>query len=62
MWNTNKKGTAAVQVLRNGPTYEHYASQQNGACWVGSMSADERSLLAMGATGSEALHREINGR
>ena len=56
--NTNKQGASSLKVLRSGATYDRYAWLQNGACRVGSISDAGRSLLAMGATGSEALRLE----
>ena len=60
MGYSDKKGKAPIRVLKNGSSYGRYSRLQDGAYRVCRMSDKERIILAMGTTGSEALHMDVD--
>ena len=58
MQRKNSNGVTALQVLRNGATRQHFECLQNSSRLIARLEPKE-SLLGVGTTRNEQLHREI---
>ena len=61
MHRKDGKGRSLQDILESGASYKHFMYLLNGSIILHRLSPSDRSKVAWGTTGNEALHNQIKG-